>query len=485
MTDPKTPPPARPRTPARPRPPARATRVVKPTRIARLTAVVDGGVTGGRAAGKARRAEVPRSSHQRWVAADDRPDPIAFIDATNRSRLADLIPVRWGRMLASPFTFFRGAPAMMAFDLSRTPSTGIHVQACGDAHLVNFGLFGTPERQLVFDVNDFDETLPAPWEWDVKRLAASFVVAARSSGLTEADGEHAVTEAVRGYRVEMARLTELSMLEIWYEPVLADHVVALLKGDERRVVVKTVAKSRANTALRAVDRLTEVVDGHRRFIESPPTTTRLIDAGAATRVKTVFNRYLESMPDDRRMLLGLYEFVDVARKVVGVGSVGTRCFVGLLEGRVAGAPLLLQVKEATPSILEPFVGRSEYAEAGQRVVAGQRITQAASDLFLGWTRLNRHHYYVRQLRDMKGGVDVEAMAGSGLAAYGTLCGTTLARAHARTGVASQISGYLGNSDMFDQSVARFAVDYADQNERDHAALVEAVATGRIEAITGV
>lgn len=466
------------RAPRGPRP-TRSSRSPRQPRLAALSTPTPGGPDEGRAAGRARRADAPRTAHAAWDGRRRNVDPIATIAATNRSRVPELVPVRWERMAASPFAFYRGAPALMARDLATTPTSGIHVQACGDAHLANFGLFGTPERQLVFDVNDFDETLPAPWEWDVKRLAASFVVAARTVGIDEPSGCAAAVESVRSYRTEMLRLAEVSVLDVWYEAVRADDILSRLTGPSRRQVEKTMTKSRANTAGRALGKLTEVVDGEHRFLENPPTTTRFTDPAVARRARTLVERYLETLSEERRVLFDQYRFVDGVQKVVGVGSVGTRCSVALFVGKVHGDPLFLQVKEATASVLEPHVGRSQARQHGERVVVGQRITQAASDLFLGWTSVDRRHYYVRQLRDMKGGADLTAMTASGLAAYATLCGVTLARAHARTGVAAEIAGYLGPGDRYDRAVGSFARSYADQNDRDHEALVAAVAAGRI------
>lgn len=453
--------------------------------IARITGFDEVGVDELRARGRALRSVCTRASLGGWEPAADRPDPVEVLEASNRTRLADLVPVRYGRMLVSPFTYLRGSPAVMASDLATTPTTGVNVQACGDAHLLNFGLFGTPERHLVFDLNDFDETVPGPWEWDVKRLLTSVVVAARTMQLTEPDAQAAAFGAARAYREAMNRFALMNQLDIWYTRVDVDDIIAMLQGRRRRLVERVAQRSRLHTNEQALAKLTTVVDGQHRIIEDPPVVVRLDDANLAEVVASVYRRYLASMSDDRRVLLEQYEYVDFARKVVGVGSVGTRCHILLLAGRVHGDPLFLQVKQAEASVLEPFVGRSAHVSPGQRVVAGQRIIQASSDLLLGWTHLDDIHFYVRQLRDMKGSADLSKFDAQGLRTYAELCAATLARSHARTGAAPVLSGYLGNGDRFDRAMTSFAAAYADQNERDYQRLVRAAADGRITAVSGV
>jgi uncharacterized protein (DUF2252 family) len=429
-------------------------------------------MAGARAeAGRALRRAVPRSSHATWDPAGRR-SPVALLEETDRRRLPDLVPIRHARMLASPFAFLRGAPAVMAHDLAITPVTGITVQACGDAHLLNFGLFATPERNLVFGLNDFDETLPAPWEWDVKRLATSFVVAGRTAGFDQADGRRAAQAAVRVYREELARYAGMRLLEVWYSRVDAAAVVALSRGRRRRAVADRLARAQHHTSLDALPRLTEPAGDGRRFLEEPPLLTHVEECHAAW-VEEVLARYRASLPDERRQLLGRFRALDAARKVVGVGSVGTRCYVVLLLGDRHDDPLLLQVKQATASVLEPYAGRSRYRHPGRRVVNGQRLLQTASDIFLGWTSDDTAHYYVRQLWDMKGSINLDTLDPADLYHYGRLCGWVLARAHARSGDAAAISGYLGSGDRFDRAVADFAEAYADQTEADYAAFARA------------
>jgi len=452
--------------------------------LALLTGVDAGGPEVLRARGRTLRSTTPRTSLGEWEAGADRRDPVEILEASNRTRVPELVPVRYGRMLVSPFTYLRGSPAVMAADLATTPTTGIDVQACGDAHLLNFGLFGTPERHLVFDLNDFDETLPGPWEWDVKRLLTSVVVAARTMGLAEIDADRAALAGARAYREAINRFSLLSQLDIWYARIDVDDVITMLQGRRRRLVERTAAKSRLHTSEQALDKLTHVVDGRRRITDDPPVVVH-VEGGLEPIAASAFHRYEASLPEDRRVLLAQYEFVDLARKVVGVGSVGTRCHIILLSGRVHGDPLFLQVKEAEASVLEPYIGRSAHATAGERVVAGQRITQGSSDMLLGWTSIDDLHFYVRQLRDMKGSADLSKLDAQGLVTYTSLCAATLARAHARTGAAPMLSGYLGTGDRFDQAVTRFAVAYADQNELDYQRLLAAAADGRIEVLAGV
>jgi uncharacterized protein (DUF2252 family) len=398
--------------------------------------------------------------------------------------LPELVPVRHGRMAESPFAYYRGAPAMMAADLSRTPATGVTLQICGDAHLLNFGSFATPERNLVFDVNDFDETQPGPWEWDLKRLAASLVIAARTAGLTDADGETAVLSCSAAYRSEMAAMSDLSAFEVWHAQL--DAAALLAAAPDRRsrsVVERSVSKARQRTSLQALSKLTTVRDGRRVILEDPPLLRRLTDEEVQQARRSV-RVYLASLDADRRVLLDRYELVDAALKVVGVGSVGTRCFVALLAGKADLDPLFLQIKEARASVLAPYVGRSPYGNQGRRVVVGQRIMQAASDTFLGWARIDGFDFYVRQLRDMKLSVRLESVRPTELAVYGQLCGATLARAHARAGEPAVLAGYLGTSAVFDEALAAFAARYADQNESDYEMFLGAIRAGRLETLAG-
>jgi uncharacterized protein (DUF2252 family) len=433
------------------------------------------------ARGKALRRLVPRSSHGAWAPSTRRRDPITILNESHRTLSPELVPVRVGRMMESPFRFFRGAAAVMASDLASTPNIGATVQLCGDAHLVNFRLYASPERNLMFDINDFDETLPGPWEWDLKRLAASIEVAARSIGFGEREGTDAVRRSVRAYREAMQTYATWSHLEVWYARIDADTILARLDDpDVRARALRIANKARRRTNQQAVDKLTEVVGGRRRIVEDPPLITRINDEQLG-RVSTLFARYEESLPGHLRNLLDRYQFVDAARKVVGVGSVGTHCYVALYEGRTDGSPLFLQLKQAQSSALERYLGPSEYLHHGERVVNGQRLMQAVSDVFLGWTRFHHRHYYVRQLRDMKGVVELEYASPASLADFSDACGVVLARAHARSGEPALIAGYLGRGEAFDDALVRFAVEYADQTERDHAALVQAVRDGRVPA----
>ncbi|HEX6394575.1 MAG TPA: DUF2252 domain-containing protein [Acidimicrobiales bacterium] len=436
------------------------------------------------AAGRALRDRVPRRSHGSWRPSEDRPDPLDVLAASNSGRLPELVPVRNARMMRSPFTYYRGAPAVMAADLSRSPSTGITLQICGDAHLLNFGTYATPERNRVFDVNDFDETQPGPWEWDVKRLAASLLVAARTAGLTDTDGEAAVRDCSAEYRSQMAAMSELSPFEVWHSSLDVEAIVAAIPDRQSRTVAKqTVSKARQSTSLQALSKLTAVRDGQRVIVEDPPVVVRLNDA-QLEQARGFVKAYLATLEADRRLLLDRYEFVDAALKVVGVGSVGTRCFIVLLAAKSDLDPLFLQVKEAQASILAPYVGRSRFRNQGQRVAVGQRIMQAASDTFLGWAHADGFDTYVRQLRDMKGAFPVETARPADIVAYGRLCGATLARAHARAGQPALLAGYLGNSQAFDEALAAFARAYADQVEQDYEAFTNAVRTGRIETLEG-
>jgi uncharacterized protein (DUF2252 family) len=455
------------------------------------------------ARGKTARAQVPRASHAVFDPPSDRPDPIALLEEQAKSRVPELVPIRWGRMLVSPFTFYRGAALPMASDLATTPASGLAVQACGDAHLSNFGLFGSAERRLVFDVNDFDETLPGPWEWDVKRLAASLEVAARGNGFSDKQRRDIVTAAVGQYRQAMRGFAGMTNLDVWYAHMDMDELRAefnsQLQPQQRKAVDKGLAKARTRDSMQEVAKLTRMVDGRPRIISDPPllvpldelTTTDVDRAAIESLLVGLISKYRRTLETDRRYLLEQYQFVDVARKVVGVGSVGTRCWIILMLGRDDADPLFLQVKEAEASVLSRFVGASKYANQGQRVVAGQRLMQASSDIFLGWQHIEAgldeqpRDFYVRQLRDWKFSVEIEALIPAGMRTYGGICGWTLARAHARSGDRIAIAAYLGGSDVFDRAIAEFAAAYADQNERDHEALVEAVASGRITAERGL
>src|SRR5690349_21017695 len=472
-------------------PPRRTLRYQLDTGLVRLT-------TAERAArGKAARAAVPRTSHAVFEPAPDRRDPIALLEEQAVTRVPELVPVRWGRMLVSPFTYYRGAALPMASDLATTPVSGLPVQACGDAHLSNFGIFGSAERRLVFDVNDFDETLPGPWEWDVKRLAASLEVAGRDNGFPIKQRRDIVMAAVARYRLAMREFAGMTHLEVWYarggvEQARAE-LDAQLTARQRKTFDKGMAQARTRDSMQAVAKLTRVVDGRPRIRSDPPLLVPAVEMVPDDAVREAFAAqmagliagYRRTLETDRRYLLERYEFCDMARKVVGVGSVGTRCWIVLMLGRDSGDPLFLQVKEAERSVLSRFVGASKHANQGQRVVAGQRLMQAASDIFLGWQRTQAgldgvtRDFYVRQLRDWKFSLDVTTMVPAGMRAYGELRGWTLARAHARSGDRIAIASYLGGSDVFDKAIAQFAVAYADQNERDYQALQDAAATGRI------
>jgi uncharacterized protein (DUF2252 family) len=438
--------------------------------------------------GRAARRVVPRGSHAGWEPAPDRPDPVDLLEAQGRDRIQDLLPIRYSRMMASPFAFLRGSAIVMAQDLAGTPKTGIQAQLCGDAHLLNFGAYASPERALLFDLNDFDESLPGPWEWDVKRLAVSFVVAGRDNGFDAADCHGAAQAAVASYRRRMAEFSEMGELEVWYSRIGEEEVSGLLsdartKKSTAKRLSKNVRKARGRDSLHALSRLTRVVDGRRRIIDDPPLLVRIPEGDEIRgQIYAILESYKRTLQEDRGHLLDRYRFVDAARKVVGVGSVGTRAYVVLLEGSDENDPLFLQVKEAGASVLEGHVPSSTYEHHGHRVVAGQRLMQAASDIFLGWFRGKEgRDFYWRQLKDMKGSAEVESMSPDELAIYAGLCGWTLARAHARSGDRVQIAGYLGKSERFDGAVADFAEAYADQNERDHAALCAAVKAGKVTA----
>ena len=447
--------------------------------------------------GRAARQVAPRSEQGALEFAADR-DPVGIILAQEADRLKDLLPLRHGRMAASAFAFYRGAPAVMALDLSTTPRSDITVQASGDAHISNFGLFASPERTLVFDSNDFDETLPGPWEWDVKRLAASVVIAARSNGFTAAEGRTAVLASVRAYREQMAAYSGMRLLDIWYDRTTADDIGVALAKEAKTLRAKGAslkagearleglfAKARGKDRMKASGQLTDFVDGQWRIVDDPPVVTHVETPGGAPALDKTFREYRATLAENRRELVERYRFVDFALKVVGVGSVGTRCFVVLLEGRDEGDPLLLQAKEATASVLAPYLTYSSHANHGERVVVGQRLMQATPDIFLGWTRgPGGRDFYFRQLWDMKGSVDITTLRPPGLGFYGGLCARSLARAHARSGDSIAIAAYLGTSDTFDGAIADFSEAYADQNERDYAAFTKAIADGKVESAPG-
>ena len=468
-----------------------------------------------RAKGKKTRELTPTSAHAGWKPADNRPDPVGLLEEQNATREPDLVPVRHGRMMVSPFTFYRGAAKIMAADLEHTPNAGLEVQLCGDAHLSNFGVFASPERELLFDLNDFDETLPGPFEYDVKRMSASFTVAARNNGFSKADARNATLASVSAYRAAMAEFAEMSTMEVWYahlsEATLMSAIESFAganKGKSQRKAAKKKASKAAKMArkaaekahtrdsMQALSKLGELVDGRYRIVSQPPIVVPMRDLKTMyplladqfeDAIHEQFRAYRATLQDDRRHLLEKFQIVDMARKVVGVGSVGTRAFIVLLQGSNRNDPLFLQVKEATTSVLEDHLPKSRYKQPGQRVVNGQRMMQAASDIFLGWTKgvqENRYLYW-RQLRDMKGSAEVESLTPAALGFYARQCAWTLARAHARSGDPIAISEYLGKGDAFDKAIVDFSGRYADQNERDYEAFSRAVRKGRLEAIEGV
>jgi uncharacterized protein (DUF2252 family) len=451
------------------------------------------------AAGKAIRSTVPRSSHAGWTPPPARRDPVGLLEEQSADRIPELVPIRYGRMSASPFAFFRGAGYVMASDLSETPQTGIRVQACGDAHLSNFGVFGSPDRSLVFDLNDFDETLPGPWEWDIKRLAASISIAARDREIPARGRSELADGAVGAYRDAMRRFAGMNTLDVWYSRFDERELPNLLPDIKRRQAKELeagAAKAMRKDSSRAFAKLALRVNGSARIVPDPPLIVPIADLSTATpldqkrAIGSLLEIYRASLSGDIRRLMERYEYADAARKVVGVGSVGTRAWVVLLLGRDGDDPLFLQAKEATRSVLEPFTGKTEFKNQGRRVVEGQRLMQAASDIFLGWLRATdpdgrERDYYVRQLWDWKGSADVATMRSSELGAYARVCAWTLARAHARSGDAVGIAAYLGSSDSFARAIAKFAEDYADQNERDYAALLAAIQSGRVVAERGL
>jgi uncharacterized protein (DUF2252 family) len=454
------------------------------------------------ARGRAARAEVPRSSHAVFEPAAHREDPVALLERESESRVPELVPVRYGRMLVSAFTFYRGAAAIMAGDLAATPRSGLVVQCCGDAHLSNFGMFASPERRLVFDLNDFDETLPGPWEWDVKRLAVSMMIGARDNGFAVKDQDQIVLDTVAGYRTAMAAFAAMKNLDVWYAHIDIETKLAELASQVKAKMVKragaTVAKARTRDSMSAFEKLTRVVDGERRIVAEPPLIVPIADLAQGQAREELFEGlhqllrdYRSTLEFSRRELVEQFRMVDVARKVVGVGSVGTRAWIALMLGRDGEDPLFLQMKEAESSVLEEHLAPSEFANHGERVVTGQRLMQASSDIFLGWLHNDsgldgrERDFYVRQLRDQKGSAVIEQMIPKGLAIYGGLCGWTLARAHARSGDRIAIAAYLGNGNSFDRALVQFSQAYAEQNDRDYNALAKAVKTGKIVAESGL
>jgi uncharacterized protein (DUF2252 family) len=480
-----------------------------------------------KARGVESRQRTPPSDHWGWRPAADRPDPVALLEEQNLTREPDLVPVRHGRMMVSPFTFYRGAAKIMAADLKDTPVAGLGAQLCGDAHLSNFGAFASPERRLLFDLNDFDETLPGPFEYDVKRMAASFTIAARNNGFSKQDTRAAALASVRAYREAMATFAQMPTMDIWYASLDENELLNAVRGAvaETAKEAKAAKKKKAKNAkkaggdarlaklaaaraeksrekahtrdnLQALSKLGEVADGRYRIVSQPPIIVPLRDLTATfglspddimPAIHDRFRAYRATLPADLRHLLDRFQMVDAARKVVGVGSVGTRAFIVLLQGRDEHDPLFLQVKEATASVLEAYLPHSRFRQHGERVVQGQRLMQAASDIYLGWTKgLDvRRNFYWRQLRDMKGSAVVEAMTPPALTFYAGICGWTLARAHARSGDPIAIAEYLGGGDEFDQSITGFCERYADQNEQDYQQFLKAIKSGRLEAAEGV
>jgi uncharacterized protein (DUF2252 family) len=453
---------------------APAVRIVEPTFRSRKERLF---------AGERMRDSVPHSLHAVWKPPRKHRDPIDLLEESNRYRLPNLVPVRYGRMLRTPFTFLRGSAGLMAHDLATTPNTGIQVQACGDCHLLNFGLFATPERNLIFDINDFDETLPAPWEWDIKRLAISFFVAARDNRLSNKEAQAIAVECVRAYREKLREFSKQSPLEVWYDRIDAQMIIdmapnAKFKKNREQLIAK--AKGRVGDYLYPT--ISSEVGGRRRLIDQPPILFHVDEKGFEQNVQMTLDTYRLSLPHERRVLFDRYRLEDIAVKAVGIGSVGTHCFVGLFFS-AENNPLLLQIKEACPSVLAPYAGKSVYENQGQRIVTGQRLMQSSSDIFLGWTQSQKgRHFFVRQLRDMKMSAPIEGASTEQMELYAELCGLSLARAHAKSGDAALISGYLGKSDSFDQAIGKFALAYANQNAKDHAALVAAEKSGRIKAL---
>ncbi len=445
--------------------------------------------------GKALRRQCPRRSHGEWTAPAGRPDPVAILEEQGAQRVPDLVPIRYGRMLVSPGTFYRGGAAIMAWDLAHTPTTELRTQCCGDAHLLNFGMFAAPDRTLIFDLNDFDETLPASFEWDLKRLVASVTIVARDNGFSKQEARDAAQATAARYQTRIAELAQLPFLQAWYERLDVSAILAALEQAQGAKVnaraQKVVSKAERRTNIGALHRYAEQTADGFQIMNDPPVIIRIPLAQmkiAQSLVDGAWERYIETLAPDRRVVIERYHRVDFARKVVGVGSVGTQAYMMLLMGDRDDDPLFLQFKEAQQSVLAPYAGASEYKQEGERVVQGQRIMQAASDPFLGWAigpGKAKKHFYMRQLRDMKGSVDVAKLDPAGLAGYGALCGAVLARGHSRSGDAAMISGYLGSGPAFAQALADFGDAYADQNELDFRALQEAQSSGRITVESGV
>ena len=452
--------------------------------------------------GKIARAEVPRSNHAVYQPAPDRPDPIELLEEQAQTRVPELVPIRYGRMLVSPFTFYRGAARIMASDLANTPDSGLKVQCCGDAHLSNFGVFASPDRRLVFDINDFDETLPGPWEWDVKRLAVSMLIAAREDGFGRKDQDRIVLDTVARYRTALREFAAMRNLEVWYarmeiESLLEEYAPQFARKQVKRTE-KVLAKDRTKDSMSAFAKLTQQVEGRAEIVDESPLIVPLRVLVPGPDGERLFEwlhkmarNFRTSLDYDRRVLLEQFQLADFARKVVGVGSVGTRAWIGLFFGRDGQDPLFLQFKEAEASVLEEYLGKSTFKNHGQRVVIGQRLMQASSDIFLGWLHVaegqdgRARDFYGRQLKDWKGSAEIEQMVPEGMSVYGRLCGWTLARAHARSGDRVAVAAYLGGGEAFDRAILEFSKAYADQNERDYQKLVEAVQSGRITAETGL
>ena len=453
--------------------------------------------------GKALRTQAPRSSHGKWTAAADRPDPISLLQAQDVSRVQELVPIKYGRMLASPFAFLRGSAAVMAADLASSPTTGIEAVLCGDAHLSNFGLFASPERRLIFDINDFDEAYPGPWEWDLKRLAASAVVAGRENDFSDKKCRSLAADVAKTYAFAMGKFSEMQTLDVWYYHIEAESVLAVFEKTSKqgeKSAKKLITKARSKTHQQTMEKLTRMENGKRRIISDPPLLIPLrelrykLDLSEAElhqmteqAVESAWEQYLDSLPDERRFLLMRYEIVEGALRVGGVGSVGTRVSIALLEGRDEDDALILQLKEAGASVLEPYLSPRNYQNHAERVVTAQRLMQATSDIFLGWhsSDLSDRDYYWRQLKDMKGSAEVGAMGYDHFRTYAGVCAWCLARAHARTGDEAGIYGYIGKNDAFSEAIGDFALIYADQTERDYQLLVEAVKSGRVAAETGI
>ena len=481
---------------------ARSRGTVAPGKKSKPAAVQHLSVAERVARGKAARSEVPRADHAKFEPTASRADPVALLERQATTRVPELVPIRYGRMLVSPFTFYRGAALIMANDLAATPRSGLNVQSCGDAHLSNFGVFASPERRLMFDVNDFDETLPGPWEWDVKRLAVSMLIAARDNGYRAKDQDQIVLDTVGRYRTAMAEFAGMKDLDVWYSRLDMESAMQEYGSQFKPKLVKRagkqVAKARTKDSMAAFSKLTEVVDGKPRIIDQSPLIVPLDQLAQGQERERLFDElhqllrgYRDTLEFDRRVLLEQFELTDFARKVVGVGSVGTRAWIALMLGRDGQDPLFLQIKEAEASVLEEFLGPSEFPNHGERVVIGQRLMQATSDIFLGWLHVdagldgNARDFYVRQLKDWKGSAEIEQMVPKAMATYGKLCGWTLARAHARSGDRIAIAAYLGNGDSFDRAIVEFSKAYAEQNDRDYQDLAAAVKSGRITVQTGL